>query len=108
MCALCGVLGGDDHWTSPVSRPGVYSRNDDRIHRRREAARRLHFVNAVLQTKRLSLREWPGGSYILSTATGRSEVFASLAHLWPEAEKLGNGAFDPLDPVLLDRLEALS
>lgn len=104
MCALCGVLGVDDHWTSSIARPDVYSPNVGRIRRRREAAWRLKLANAVLRTRRLELRDWQDGSYVLSTATGRSEIFTSLAHLWAEAEKLGNCTFDPLDPDLLDDL----
>jgi hypothetical protein len=91
-----------------VTRPGVFSRNEDRIERRREAARRLKIANAVLRFRRLELREWQRGSYILSTATGRERMFESLAHLWPETEALAAGGFDPLDPRLLDHLRALS
>ena len=107
MCALCGVLGADDHWTSAVSRPGVYTRNDDRTGRRREAAKRLTIANALLGTRRLSLREWQGGTYILSNATGNTRVFQSLAHLWPEAEAMISGQFDPLDPEFLGKLEEI-
>ncbi len=36
MCSLCGVLGGNEHWTDAVARPGVFTRNVERIDRRRE------------------------------------------------------------------------
>lgn len=107
MCSLCGILGCDDHWTSAVARPGVYSRNTDSICRRREAMRRQKFANALLEPHRLKLADWQGTSYMLSNATGSTRIFESIAHLWPEAEVLGNADLDPLDEAFLDRLETL-
>ena len=106
MCSLCGILGADDHWSSPIARPGVYAPNDDPRTRRRAAAERRRIVNLVLATRHMRLDDWQGSSYVLSTATGQVKVFAALSHLWPEAEALAGVPFDPLDPVLLARLEA--
>ena len=106
MCSLCGILGADDHWSSPVARSGVYSRNADSLMRRREAAERRRIVNTVLATRHMKLDDWQGTSYVLSTATGQVKVFDALSHLWPEAEALAHAQFDPLDPVLLARLAA--
>ncbi|SEP73879.1 hypothetical protein SAMN05428969_0691 [Devosia sp. YR412] len=89
-----------------MARDGVYSRNGDRLSRRREAAHRQAVVNAVLATRRMQLADWHGRAYLLKTATGKSKVFDSLSHLWPEAEALSGATFDPLDPVLLARLKA--
>lgn len=108
MCSLCGILGSDDHWTSAVQRDGVYTRNDTRVSRRREAARRLRVANKILGVRRMTLDEFHGRSYVLSTATGQSRVFEALSHLWPEAEALSGKPFDPLDPGLLDRLKSVS
>ncbi|MDP2780350.1 hypothetical protein [Devosia sp.] len=108
MCSLCGILGCDDHWSSAVARDGVYSRNGDRLSRRREAAHREHMVNCILALRRLRLADWRGRAYVLSTATGKVRIFDSLSHLWPEAEALSGGSFDPLDPELLARLQAQS
>jgi hypothetical protein len=108
MCALCGVLGTDDHWTSAVARPGVYTRNGNPAMRRREAANRLKIANAVLRTRRLELREWQGGTYILSNATGSTRVFRSLSHMWPEAEAMVSGGFDPLDADFLRKIEEIA
>ena len=104
MCSLCGILGADDHWSSAIARPGVFSHNADPLARRRAAAARLKIVNRVLATRHLRLEEWQGRSYVLSTATGQTKVFEALSHLWPEAEALCGASFDPLDPVLLDKL----
>jgi len=102
MCSLCGILGCDDHWTSAVERPGVYTRNTDRQSRRADAARRIRAANRVLGYRRLSLAEWQGTSYVVSSPTGASTVFEALSHLWPEAEALAPRGFDPLDDDLID------
>ncbi|MWD25994.1 hypothetical protein E0K89_000670 [Aquicoccus sp. SCR17] len=102
MCSLCGILGCDDHWTSAVERPGVYTRNTDRQSRRADAARRIRAANRVLGYRRLSLAEWQGTSYVVSSPTGASTMFEALSHLWPEAEALAPRGFDPLDEDLID------
>jgi hypothetical protein len=48
MCALCGVLGGSEHWTDAVARPGVFTRNVDPAARRRERMNRVAEANRVL------------------------------------------------------------
>lgn len=108
MCSLCGILGADDHWTSAVARPDVYTRNTDRVSRKREAAKRKKIANAVLSVRRIKLADPSATSYVLTDAKGRSRVFQSLAHLWPEAEQLTSAGFDPLDEGFLDRLEQVS
>ena len=107
MCSLCGVLGCDDHWTNAVDRPGIYTRNTDRISRRREAARRLVVANAVLATRRLRLAEWQGRFYVLASPTGRTRVFDAFSHLWSEAVTLTGRPFDPLDPEFIASVEAI-
>ena len=106
MCALCGVLGGDDHWSDAVARPGVFTLNTTPHDRRRERANRVAKANRILNRFGLSLSDWQGSSYLLSTATGKSEIIDNLAHLWPTAERLSGQAFDPLSPAFLDRLGA--
>ena len=76
MCSLCGILGCDDHWSSAVERPGVYSRNDSRLSRRREAARRLAIANKVLHTRRMKVEDFHNTSYVLRGATGATTVCA--------------------------------
>ncbi len=105
MCSLCGVLGVETHWTDAVARPGVFSRNEATRERRLERTRRIRLANRVLAAHRLTLSDFQGRAYVLSTATGKSEVIETLAHLWPAAEKLSGRLFDPLDEVLLARME---
>ncbi len=101
MCSLCGILGVEDHWTDAVPGPDVFTRNDEAHRRRQERADRIAVANGVLRARGLSLCDWQGSSYILSTATGNTEIVESLAHLWPTAERLSGRDFDPLDPVLM-------
>ena len=106
MCALCGVLGGGEHWTDAAPRPGVFTRTADPLARRRERARRVRLANRVLRAYGLTLSDWQGASFVLATATGKSALVADLAHLWREAEALTGRACDPLDPWLLQRMDA--
>jgi len=105
MCALCGVLGGPDHWTDAVARPGVFSRYSDAAERRRERMRRVRCANGLLKFYGLKLNDWQGSAFLLSTATGKTEIVDHLAHLWIKAEKLTGRVCDPLDPALIARLE---
>lgn len=106
MCALCGVLGGSDHWTGAIDRPGVFTRNTDAGSRRRERLRQVTCANRVLSHFGMSLSDWQGASFLLSTRTGKTEIIDNLTHLWARAEALCGRACDPLDPELLARLEA--
>lgn len=106
MCALCGVLGGAEHWTDAAARPGVFTRNTDPIQRRRERHNRIAGASRVLRPYGLTLSDWQSSSYVLSTATGKTELVDSLGHLWAAAEKLLGRPCDPLDPAFLGRLEA--
>lgn len=108
MCSLCGVIGGDQHWTDAAARPGVFTRNVERLDRRRERARRVVAVNRVLAAFGMSLSDWQGSSFVLATRTGKSEMIEDLGHLWPAAERLAGRPCDPLDPALIARMESMS
>lgn len=105
MCSLCGVIGGNEHWTDAVARPGVYSRNVERLDRRRERARRVASVNRVLRAFSMSLTDWQGASFVLATPTGKSEMIDDLGHLWSAAERLTGRIFDPLDVCFIRAME---
>ncbi len=104
MCALCGVLGAEDHWSDAVARPGRFTRNANSLDRRRERAKRIALANVVLKRFGMKLSDWQGRSYLLATATGKTEVIDSLAHLWPTAEQLSKRHCDPLSATLLNDL----
>jgi hypothetical protein len=106
MCALCGVLGGGGHWTDAAARPGIFTRNVDALQRRRERINRVASARTVLSFYGLTLTDWQASSFLLSTRTGKTEIVDDLAHLWAAVEKLTGRPCDPLDPKLLERLEA--
>lgn len=105
MCALCGVLGGTGHWTDAAPRSGVFTRNVDTLQRRRERINRVACAQRVLGHYRLTLSDWQGASFVLSTATGKTEIVENLPHLWAAAERLIGRPCDPLDPLLVERME---
>ena len=106
MCALCGVLGGGSDWTDAAARPGVFTRNTDSLQRRRERINRVACAQRVLGFYGLALSDWQASSFVLSTLTGKTEIVDNLTHLWSAAEKLTGRPCDPLDPQLIERLEA--
>ena len=106
MCALCGSLGGDEHWTDAVAREGIFTHNDDPARRRQERARCVQVANRVLKLYGLRLSDWQGASFLLATFTGKSEIVGDLGHLWAAAERLASRSCDPLDPEFLARLDA--
>ena len=105
MCALCGVLGGAEHWTDAVARPGVFTRNTDAASRRRERLDRVAAANRVLKHYRMTLADWQGSTFVLSSATGKTEIVDNLAHLWTAAERLHGRPCDPLDEELIAVME---
>jgi len=105
MCALCGVLGGPEHWTDAVARPGVFTRNTDAAARRRERMNRVAAANRVLSHYRMNLVDWQSSAFVLSTATGKTEIVDNLAHLWMASERLLGRPCDPLDEKLIALME---
>jgi hypothetical protein len=102
MCGLCGVLGGGTHWTEERSGDGGGGSAQTR-----RAARlaRVRLVNAVLAHYRLKLADWQGSSYVVSSATGQSELASDIVQVWRVAERMAGQPCDPLDPALIERLE---
>jgi hypothetical protein len=84
----------------------VFTRNTDAQARLRERLSRVAAANDVLAPYRLRLSDWQGTSYVLTGPTGKTAMVADLTGLWRAAEALLGGACDPLDPDLLDRIEA--
>ena len=105
MCALCGVLGGPEHWTDAAARPGIFTRNTDPASRRRERMHRVAAANRVLACYRMTLADWQGSAFVLSTATGKTEIVDNLGHLWTAAERLTGKECDPLDAELIAVME---
>ena len=105
MCALCGVLGGAEHWTAAAARPGVFTRNTDAASRRRERTSQVAAANEVLKHYRVSLIDWQVTAFVLSSATGKTEIVDTLGHLWTAVERLTGKPCDPLDAELITLME---
>ena len=102
MCGLCGLL-GVDHWTDMAANPQAFggagrTRRHERIYRARLASQ-------VLARFGLTLEDWQGRSFVLSSRTGKRKLVDDAAQLWLEAETMAGRPLDPLDPALLDALE---
>ena len=105
MCALCGVLGGAEHWTAAVARPGVFTRGTDPASRRRERMSQVAAATRVLKHYGVTVADWQGSAFVLSTATGKTEIVDNLVHLWIAAERLLGQPCDPLDAALIALME---
>jgi hypothetical protein len=102
MCSLCGMLEGQVHWTeSKGPATGAHAQW-------RERQARVRLVNTVLQHYGLTLAEWSGKSYVLSSRTGRAAIVDNLSELWGQAERLSGRRCDPMDERLLVSLELTS
>ncbi len=103
MCALCGVLGSEDHWTDG---PAPFFSGEPTTRRARRLAR-VSAANLVLSQLGLTLADWEGAKYQLSSRTGRTEIVDNLAQVWQAAERILSRACDPLDPSLIARIEQI-
>jgi hypothetical protein len=107
MCGLCGILGDGTHWADGLVRPGEsLSASAVPWLRRQARRRRVALGNAVLRHYGLSLADWQGSGFVLRSRTGSAEMVDGLGDLWPKAERLRGRPLDPLDPALLDALDA--
>ncbi|MGK9236180.1 hypothetical protein KXS07_30455 [Inquilinus limosus] len=101
MCGVCGVLGGEEHWTAESARPEVFGAGRTR---RAERLRRAAAANRILSLFGLRLDDWQGSAFVLSGPTGRQEIVDALPAVWEAASRLLGRKIDPLDPALLDRI----
>jgi hypothetical protein len=101
MCGLCGILDNGADWTHA---PGVAFFGVAAT-RRAQRLERVRVANLILTHFGLSLTDWEGTKYQLSSRTGRTEIVDNLAQVWQAAERILGRACDPLDPLLVARLE---
>ena len=66
---------------------------------------RVAAANRILKHYGMTLADWQSASFVLSTATGKTEIVDNLSHLWAAAERLLGRPCDPLDEELIARLE---
>jgi hypothetical protein len=105
VCAFCGMLGGQAHWSESDAAPTAFVARREAHTRQRERQRRVRLLNAVLRHYGLTVAPWAANSYLLSTRTGRTEIVDDLAHLWTVAERLSSKRCDPLDDELLHAMD---
>jgi len=98
MCAFCGLF-GDSKSSWPEARPDNGPARAGRLNR-------IKRTNELLSVFRLTLSDQHGAYYVLSGATGKTEVINSLGEAWPAAERILGKRLDPLSVDLLNRLEA--
>jgi hypothetical protein len=104
MCALCGGLERERHWTDRLH--GTDSDAEGTAAWRQSRQAQVALANRVLGQHGLEVRDWNAHVFVLSNRTGRSELVPQLAAVWRTAERLGRCRCDPLDPALLGMLEA--
>ena len=105
MCSLCGVLGGQAHWTDAVGDASAFPGRQVPQTRFQERQHRVRLVNRILGHYGLSLSDSGGSAFLLSTHTGRTVIVDNLTQMWAAAEELLGRHCDPLDPELMSALE---
>ncbi len=107
MCGLCGIVGNAPHWTDGMPAPSPSQpAAPDTPTRRRERQERVRGLNRVLAPFGLTASDWQAHAYVIATRTGRQEIVDNTAHLWQAAARLRGKPCDPLDPLLIARLES--
>lgn len=104
MCALCGVLGGERHWSDSSIAPAVFAGRTEPQTRLRERQARVRILNAVLKPQGVVARDWSGNAYLLASRTGRTAIVDTVADVWPAAERISGRNCDPLDEQYLSVL----
>jgi len=103
MCGLCGILGGEAHWSDLLPNAD----DDAEVRRRRaERGRRVRYLNIVLGAYACSVNDWQGSKYQVSTFTGKTELVDNLGELWAAVERLTGHVPDPLLPSVGERVAA--
>ena len=104
MCALCGVLGGKREWSDSATAPAAFAGRSQPQTRLRERQARTRVLNAVLKHHGVSVKDWSGNSYVLTSRTGRTAIVDNVAEIWAAVERIGSCTCDPLDERYLDAL----
>jgi hypothetical protein len=98
MCILCYGLTGEEHWTD--ARIGAEASATVR-------ARRRALLTRVMSAHGLDYSDDPTGlTSLISNRKGNVEIARSLGEVWAAAENLAKRPLDPLEPALLQRLDA--
>ena len=102
MCGLCGTFGSADHWTDGVGEAGAQAGT---LFPAAERRRRASVANEALGFYGLKLMEW-SNRFTLTGRTGKSAVVDQFGAIWAEAERMTGRVCDPLDPAVIEAMEA--
>lgn len=107
MCGLCGALGGSRYWLDAAGQD-QFSQGGQKVTLRSERENRIALLGPVLSHYGLAVFDWGGNSYVLTDRNGRRENVYTLTGLWEQVGQMTGQDCDPLDPALLERLQALA
>ncbi|MDR5781654.1 hypothetical protein QCE63_19830 [Caballeronia sp. LZ065] len=100
MCGMCGLLGGGRHWSNTVAA-------GEGANARRQRYVQVAHANRVLETYRLTLADFHGQSFVLSSPTGAQLIVEDFMQIWKAAETMLGKPLDPL-AMFADDVEAQS
>jgi hypothetical protein len=106
MCALCGVLGGRGEWSDSATAPSVFAARPRRQTRLGERQARCRLLNAVLKHQGVTVKDWSGSTYLLTSRTGRTAIVETVGEIWAAAEQIAGRSCDALDESYLNTLAA--
>lgn len=102
MCGLCGALGGESHWSATHTLDPEQAADE----RRRERAYRIALINSVLESARVTVKDFQNTSYLISTATGKQALATDLGEIWRAVADLTGRAVDPLSALFVGEEQA--
>jgi hypothetical protein len=89
MCGMCGLLGGGRHWSNTVAAGEGASA-------RRQRLVQVAYANRLLAGFRLTLVDFHGQSFVLSSPTGAQIIIDDFMKVWKAAETMLGYPLDPL------------
>lgn len=91
MCGLCGAYRKLPHWSDPV----------DGQESRRQRLDKAVFINSIVGTVGIRIRDFCGASYTVNNRKGKTVISYTPDDLWFQIDKLAEGELDPLDSRLI-------
>jgi hypothetical protein len=102
---LCGLLGNEGEWIDSAAAPAAFGGRAVPQTRLRERQARTRLLNTVLKHHGVSVKDWSGNSYLLTSRTGRTAIANTVGEIWVAVERIGGRACDPLDEDYLHALD---
>ena len=92
MCSVCGVLDGPAHWSQGSGRLNLAHPTTARA----ERARTVGLLNRIAASRRATVSDWQGTSWLVAGPTGAQEVVGSLSQVWAALDRIAGRPIDPL------------